>query len=406
MQGTRMQAVYHLQNPIMPYAWGSRTALAELLDSPRAADTPQAELWMSAHPRAPSLVVAAGKPVSLIDAIDQDPEGMLGAAVARRFDRRLPYLFKVLAVDRPLSIQAHPDRPQARAGFLRENNHHISMDAPERNYRDASHKPELICALTDFDALSGFRPVAEIMAFMRMACPRSLAAEIDWLAGQNDADGPGRFLKMLLSLPSAARKAAVAEAAVRSAAGKVPPPAGDWVGRLADAYPHDAGVLAPLFMHLIRLTPGQALYIPAGRLHAYLRGTGIELMANSDNVLRGGLTGKHVDVAELTAILETGASPVHPFEPQRVDAVESVYPAPAAEFVLSRIMPGPGRRYTARPETGARIILCTEGRAVVTVPATGETLTLRKGRSVFVAGSIGSYTLTGRGVFYQAATPA
>ncbi len=401
-----MRSIYPLKNKIMTYAWGSRTALAELLGDPAPADTPQAELWMGAHPKAPSLIEDNGKGISLADAIARNPAAMLGKIVSDRFDDQLPYLFKVLAIDRPLSIQAHPDRVQAEKGFARENALHIPLDAPHRNYRDANHKPECICALTDFWALCGFRPVSQMIRLLQAACPRALALAIDALKQPSETVGLQQFFKALLTMAEPRKRAAVEEAVSRAGVEGVEGAIGQWIIRLADAYPGDIGALAPLFMNLTCLSPGDALFLPAGRLHAYLEGTGVELMANSDNVLRGGLTTKHVDVAELLSILRFESSVIEPLSPRPIGPAESVYSAGAGEFVLSAIMPGADNTISVTVgKATARILLCVGGRAVITVPATGESLEIKKGRSVFVAGTVADYTLTGRGAFYQAAVP-
>lgn len=402
---TPMRSIYTLKNTIMTYSWGSYTALAELLGAPVPADIPQAELWMGAHPKASSMIEVEGKPISLIDAIDQNPVAMLGESAAGRFDNRLPYLFKVLAVNRPLSIQAHPSRTQAKKGFSREKALNIPFDAPHRNYRDNNHKPECICALTDFWVLCGFRPVSQTVSLLQSACPQTLAPEIDKLKQHSDEGGLQRFLEALLMMAESRKRAAIAEATSHTDSRGLSPPVGQWIIRLVDVYPNDIGALAPLFMNLTCLSAGEALFLPAGRFHAYLEGTGIELMANSDNVLRGGLTTKHVDVAELLTVLRFESTPVDPILPSQTGPLEVVYPTFANEFILSRITLGPDDTYKSNSGMGARIILCVEGNAVITAPATGEKVEIKKGLSVFVPGSVDGYTLSGKGVLYKAAVP-
>jgi len=197
-----MMRIGILQNTIQEYGWGSRTVIAELMGKPSPSASPQAELWMGAHPKAPSLVEIDGHSKSLIEVVAESPEAVLGKTVAGRFNNRLPYLFKVLAAAQPLSIQAHPDKTQAREGFEREEKAGIPLDAPERNYRDANHKPECICALTPFWALKGFRKVKDLTARMRSCCSKSLAEEIRTLERSPDSRGLKRFFESLLTLSS------------------------------------------------------------------------------------------------------------------------------------------------------------------------------------------------------------
>lgn len=352
-----------LQNPVRAYAWGSRTVIAELLGEPVPSAHPQAELWLGAHPADPSRLAGSG--TSLLDALAAEPVRLLGTARAERWDATLPFLLKVLAADEPLSLQAHPSLAQAREGFAKEDAAGIARDAPDRNYRDANHKPELICALTPFDALVGFREPAATVALLRTLDAPGLSAHVDLLAAQPDADGLRALFTTWITLPRSSLDElvpAVQGAGVRLAGG-----AGPWraeartVLELSERYPGDAGVLAALLLNRVTLQPGQALFLPAGNLHAYLAGAGVELMANSDNVLRGGLTPKHVDVPELLRVLDFHAAPPPVLTP-RPDGAWARYDTPVAEFLLRRAEP------TAPipvPHGGPRILLCTAGAACV-----------------------------------------
>ncbi len=267
-------------------------------------------MWLGAHPGDPShLVGRDGRRTSLLDAVRADPEGLLGADRSAKWSGNLPYLLKVLAADEPLSLQAHPSAAQAAEGFARENAAGIPVDAPTRNYRDASHKPELICALTEFHALVGFReiaadPRAAARAGRRRAGPARRAA-----GGAAGRRGPARPVHHVDHASAVGARPRGARAADGAACGS-PRQGGEFAREarmaleLSERYPGDAGVLAALLLNLVVLAPGEALYLPAGNLHAYLSGAGVELMANSDNVLRGGLTSKHVDVAELLRVLD------------------------------------------------------------------------------------------------------
>lgn len=394
-------AIWKLENAIQNYAWGSRTAIAELLGRPSPAAEPEAELWLGAHPKAPSRRAADG--ASLADLIAAAPEAVLGGAVAQRFDGRLPFLFKVLAAARSLSIQAHPDLEQAREGFARENSEGIPLDAPCRNYRDDNHKPEIICALDDFWALCGFRPVAAVVDAFGALGIDVLEDEVRVFAQCPDREGLREFFTALMTL-GADRRAAVVEA-VRLAAGQR---AGDdpgyrWILNLARQHPGDIGVLAPLFLNVVHLTPGQALYQPAGELHAYLQGTGIELMANSDNVLRGGCTPKHVDVPELLHVLTFATGRPDVLDPPR-DGHCRTYATPAPEFLLREIRLAEGAEWTA-PSPGVAIVLCLDGELRLSAEKAAA-VTLRRGDSALVPAALGCYIMQGPGRAFSASVPS
>lgn len=397
-----MKAIAILNNPIQEYAWGSYTAIPELLGTPSPAARPQAELWMGAHPKAPSRVALDGTWVSLAELIAARPDEILGPAVNTRFGGRLPYLFKVLAAARPLSIQAHPSKAQAEAGFARENAAGIPLDAPQRNYRDDNHKPECICALTAFVGLNGFcapDAIARRLADLG-AVGRDLAGRLD---ARPPTEGLRAFFEALMTLDPARRGRLLAAAARHARPRSETDAACRWVLALQAAYGDDVGVLAPFFLNLVTLAPGEALFLRSGELHAYLQGTGIELMANSDNVLRGGLTPKHVDVPELVRVLN--------FEPRTVEVLtglpgapgERVYPTGAAEFVLSVVTVDNRTPYARGPGGGVEILLCTAGEAQVWPAGGGPALSLPRGASALVPAAAQGYTLNGTAQVYKAA---
>lgn len=401
-----MNTIALMKNTIQPYAWGSRTAIATLLGEPSPSAEPQAELWMGAHPKAPSLVRIQNRWVPLPELIGADPAGILGASVAARFDGQLPYLFKVLAADHPLSIQAHPSQAQAREGFARENRLKIPLDAPRRNYRDPHHKPECICALTPFWGLSGFRSVPEMLGRLRPVMPPGAAKRLEGLEQRDSAAGLKAFFSWLMTLAAAKRETLVSHAVAKAADLADRDPAFGWVGRLQAAYPGDAGVLAPLFLNLVELAPGEALFLAAGELHAYLQGVGIELMANSDNVLRGGLTPKHVDVPELLRVLKFEARRIEVLHPAATDPCEGRYASRAEEFVLAVITVDGDRVYSGPAAHNVEVVLCVEGEGRFS-GSTGEgSLLLRQGQAALVPAAAGAYRLSGSGRFYKAAVPA
>ncbi|GAC47600.1 mannose-6-phosphate isomerase, class I [Gordonia aichiensis] len=333
-----------LDGVVRPYAWGSRTAIAALRQKPVPSPHPEAELWFGAHTEGPATVLGPDgeSEGNLLDAIDDDPARALGAATTDRFGGRLPFLLKVLAADEPLSLQAHPSAEQAREGFAREEAAGIPIDSPTRNYKDASHKPELIVAISEFDALAGFRDPARTIELLRELQVSELDPYLGLLAGQPDAEGLRAVFTTWLTLPES-RLRAVVPAVLSAAVDALN--AGSRFGQelrtaleLGELYPNDPGVLASLLLNRIHLSPTEGLYLPAGVLHAYLSGTGVEIMANSDNVLRGGLTPKHIDVPELLRVLDFTPVDVDDLRP-RVQTVgaERIYLTPAPEFRLSRV---------------------------------------------------------------------
>jgi mannose-6-phosphate isomerase len=371
--------MWSLDNTIQRYAWGSRTALATLQARPSPTPEPEAELWMGAHPRAPSRLRSDGR--TLLQAIDDDPEGMLGAAVVQRFGPRLPFLLKVLAAAEPLSLQAHPDAARAREGFAEEEAAGIPRDAPHRNYADPWAKPELVCALGSFVALCGFRALDESRALVEALAVPALRAIADPLWQRPEREGLAATVHALLTMaePGALVRDVVAAADAPGPAERWPLEL-MWIRRLGLRHPDDAGVVVALLLNLVELRRGEALFLSAGNLHCYLEGTAVEIMGGSDNVLRGGLTPKHVDVPELLRVLDVHAGPVPIRRAAPISAHELAYDAPTPDFALSRIELPPGERWSA-PVHGPEVLLCVEGRAHVDA---GSALALTPGDSAFV----------------------
>jgi mannose-6-phosphate isomerase len=374
-----------LQPVIRPYAWGSRHGIAALQGRAVPAPGPEAELWMGAHPSAPS-----GVAETTLDAvIAADPDRELGPACVARFGPRLPFLLKVLSADQALSIQLHPSRAQAEAGFRAENQHGLPAGDPARNYVDDWPKPELLCALTPFEVLAGLRPsrdAATLLRALSVAHLAPLAAELD---AATAPQALSRALAAILQWPEASREALVA--AVTSACATLASSDSPYAAacaaavRVAGHRPGDLGLVAMLLMRHAVLAPGQAVFMPAGGLHAYLRGTGIEVLANSDNVIRAGLTSKHIDVPELLSLLDPAVT------------VPVLTPAPLGDGVTWFDTPAPEfRLYVAdlaepvipMPATGPRIALCIAGVATLRTES-GETVKLPRGESCFIPAADG-----------------
>ncbi|GGF27134.1 mannose-6-phosphate isomerase, class I [Williamsia phyllosphaerae] len=409
-----------LEGIVRPYAWGSRTALAAMRGRPTPSPHPEAELWFGAHPGAPSVVVddeATDAPADLLSVIDTDPRGELGGECAQTFADRLPFLVKILAADEPLSLQAHPTLAQARAGFARENAAGIPVGATNRNYRDDNHKPELVVALTEFDALAGFRDPATTIELLRDLQVAELDPYLGLLAGQPDSDGLRALFTTWLTLPDVIMQALIPPVLEGAIA---------YLGRsdrrftrelqtvleLGEAYPMDPGVLTVLLLNRIRLMPGEGLYLGAGNLHAYLRGTAVEVMANSDNVLRGGLTPKHMDVPELLAVLDfTPTAPSELLPGIHTLGAERIYSTPASEFRLSRVeLDGTGLQRTSSISfdvAGPQILTVIAGTIEIRTPD-GRVLSVPAGSSAWLGDSDPDVVVraaSSRSVFFRALVP-
>jgi mannose-6-phosphate isomerase len=398
------QPLFVLENPVLNYAWGSRTAIADLLGRPAPSERPEAELWIGAHAKAPSRVVSPEGRGTLDRAIQEDPVGILGHEVCDRFGNELPFLLKVLAAAEPLSIQAHPSHEQARRGWARENAEGVPLDAPRRNYRDPNHKPELVSALSAFTALKGFRPLDEVARNLEPVARPEIAPELGRLARERTPLALRALFARLMTLDPEEQAPVLRRATGEAARRRKTDPAWEWVARLMKHYPGDVSVLAPLYLNVVTLAPGEALFLPAGDLHAYLEGTAIEIMANSDNVLRGGLTPKHVDVPELLATLVFEGATPEVLKAVQSGPGERAYRTPAREFELGLLEVEPGRPFTPSPGRGVEILLGLTGEATV---AGGETRApLGSGASVLVPASLDSYVLEGEGRVCRARVPA
>jgi len=390
-----------LRGAVRTYAWGSHTAIADFTGRPSPTAHPEAELWLGAHPGDPAWLDSESGKRSLLDVIKSDPEGQLGSTTRERFGDTLPFLAKVLAADEPLSLQAHPSAAQAMEGFAREDALGIPVSAPTRNYRDRSHKPELIVAIGPFEALAGFRPVEASIAYMRALAVADLDPFVNLLAGQADADGLRALFTTWITAPQSDLDVLVpavldgAVAYLRSGATEFAAEAKSAL-ELGERYPSDAGVLAAMLLNRISLAPGDGIYLPAGNLHSYMHGVGFEVMANSDNVLRGGLTPKHVDVPELLRVLDFTPTDDLVIRPQVTsDGFELGYATPAPEFAVSVLnLDGELLGYEVDAPAlhdGPQLLLCTEGSAQVHAKA--SVLTLERGSAAWVAAEDGPIRL-------------
>lgn len=387
------------------YAWGTTSAIPELLNLP-ADGEPFAEVWFGAHLSGPSPVVSEPG-ADLAELISADPDRYLGQDVVARFGPQLPYLLKVLSAQDPLSLQVHPNLDQARDGFAADERAAIPLDAPHRNYPDANHKPELVFALTKFEGLCGFRAPRRA-AELLVGLDAPLAQELGEILRTNpDAAGVRAAFSRILHPDTRATagevEQVVAACAARAANGSPSPRTDRIVQLLARHYPGDPGVVTSLLLNPVTLQPGDALFVPAGCVHAYLSGTGVEVMASSDNVLRAGLTPKHVDVAELLKLVDCVAAPPIRIAPEVFYGATRVFYAPVDDFELSVTTLAAADGEQPLPGRGPRILLCLEG-AIEFRTASG-TLSLERGQAVFVSSEAGPLFGRGTGTVVQADVP-
>jgi mannose-6-phosphate isomerase len=404
--------IYRLENPVQRYAWGSVDGIAETLGIPNPGGGPLAEIWMGAHPLAPSTAIVDGAKVGLDELIRREPLEALGANVLEKLGNSLPFLFKVLSAGTPLSIQAHPSKRRAQLGFERENLGGIPVDAPERNYRDPNHKPEMAVALTRFELICGFRPVIEIIENMRLVARGEFEHALERLERDPSRVELSVFFYGLISADERVRDQLLATASKGIAAalesGKVPTGrelSFRWVLRIMEFFPNDIGAILPLILNHIVLEPGQAVFIGPGELHAHLAGTCLEIMANSDNVIRGALTKKFVDLPELVSVLSFNPGGVQPVLPSTIAPSEEAYPIFVPDFEISKVSVGKGSRYR-RSSRGPEILLCTSGEAEILCP--DERLALQRGEAAFVAADACDYELVGGAadtVVFRASVP-
>ena len=379
-----------LINSVQNYAWGSKTALTDLYGIANQNNLPMAELWMGAHPKSSSKIEdASGQARSLRDVIDADKAALLGDKVAQRFGE-LPFLFKVLCADQPLSIQVHPNKQASEIGFAKENAAGIPLDAAERNYKDPNHKPELVFALTPFLAMNAFREFSEIISLLQPVAGAHNA--IAHFLENPNAEALSQLFASLLNMQGEEKSHALAvlKAALESQQGE------PWetIRLIAQFYPDDSGLFSPLLLNVVKLNPGEAMFLFAETPHAYLQGVALEVMANSDNVLRAGLTPKYIDIPELVANVKFVAKPAAELLTQPVkNGAELDFPIPVEDFAFS--LHDLSQTETTIAQESAAILFCVEGEA--TLHKGEQHLVLKPGESAFVAANESPVSVSGTG---------
>lgn len=374
-----------ITNRARDYAWGSRTLITDYFALP-ATGQPMAEIWFGTHPVSPAVLQE--------DSTRTLTEQLQG--------HQLGFLLKILAADEALSIQAHPNSQQANQGFMHENSIGLELDAPNRNYRDDKNKPEIIVALSEFQALCGFRPISEIEQLLADLSNHTQASSglremsADWLSLLGENNGLQKLFSDVSNRRGnfdgvAAELASMADLDARFALAST----------LNLIHPGDPGILIALFMNHVFLEPGESLFLPAGNIHAYLSGLGVEVMAASDNVLRGGLTSKHIDVQELEKVLDFTAAQIPKVKPVELSSGLIHYPCDTDDFLLYRLEPNGQRVMADIPLPGESIILCTAGEISVG-NSQEESLVLRRGEAAYLSGEAKYFSLAGSGTAFMA----
>jgi mannose-6-phosphate isomerase len=391
--------LFKLNNVIQHYAWGSQTSIPQLFGIENQDGAPQAEIWMGAHPNGCSKIDTTGELLS--EMINKHPIETLGEYTYQRFGE-LPYLFKVLAADKPLSVQVHPKLSDAKLGFEKENQQGIELNAFNRNYKDANHKPELVYALTFYRAMNGFRPITDLISIFEQANLTSLAYDIAALKSNQSSEGLRTFFTIVMNLYGDQKKQALTELRANiatKARTKMAREAFEMVLEFSDDFADDIGLFSPLLLNIIELEPGEAMFLHAATPHAYVQGTGLEIMANSDNVLRAGLTPKFLDIQELIAHTEFHSIPFNEIrlQPIKKDHKNS-YPIPVDDFGFEIIEAF--ETIHTQYVRGAEILFCIEGE--ITVENADTRLTIKPGESVFVCNSAHQYSYHGKGTLARA----
>ncbi|OED50779.1 mannose-6-phosphate isomerase, class I [Endozoicomonas sp. (ex Bugula neritina AB1)] len=393
--------LYRLTNPIQNYAWGSTTSMNKLFGIANDEGKPQAEMWMGAHPNGCSTVEKDGKTTLLSDLIAANPIQVLGNKVYQQFGADLPYLLKILAADKPLSIQVHPEKSKAASGFARENKMGLAPNAANRNYKDGNHKPELVYALTPYKAMNGFRVIKETVALFEQAGVDILNDQVAKLKANPDAEHLETFFKSLLSMEGELKDMALDQLMTgidSKGSDEAAKFAFATIKDFAEEYPDDVGLFSPLMLNLIVLQPGEAMFLHAETPHAYLKGTGVEIMANSDNVLRAGLTPKYMDIPELIA--NTQFTPIQNKDLHTAPVVEggtNKFPVPVDDFAIE-VTNIDGQTVENKADS-AEIILCLKGE--VSITNNGQSLTLKPSESAFIEAQAGAYQCEGNGQFVR-----
>ncbi|MEZ8772783.1 MULTISPECIES: mannose-6-phosphate isomerase, class I [Vibrio] len=386
--------MFRLKNQVQNYAWGSKTSINELFGIENPNNEPQAEVWMGAHSCGCSRVAATGELLS--DVIEKNMNSVLGEYTANRFGY-LPYLFKVLAANAPLSIQVHPSKKKSEIGFLREDEKKIALNDPSRNYKDPNHKPELVYALTFYKAMNGFRPIEHIVYLFNELALDEIKHEVAQLEKEPSSEGLKAFFSSIMMLNGERKESVLSQLDValsQSATLAMTREAMQYSQDFKKYYDSDIGLLAPFMLNTVELAPGEAMFLFAETPHAYVQGTALEIMASSDNVLRAGLTPKHMDIPEL--LDNVMFTPIAPEDLKMVPVLKEgrlQYPVPVDDFGFDILHSEEFKQ--EQYVRSAEILFCIDGNVIV--ESQGKSIELSPGESVFVLYSDRKYSYSGKG---------
>lgn len=385
--------------------WGSPTAIPHALGMEPDGRT-MAEAWFGAYPTAPSVVEIAGGATTLAALIEQDPVAALGDDVVAQFGPRLPYLVKLIAADSPLSLQLHPEAGRAAEGFAAQEAAGVRRDDPARSLPDPYGRPELLYALTAVEAVCGLRTprrAAQLLEGLDTPLTRRLAGLLAATPGRAGLIAAMHHLLDPDTRPSADEVGeATTACAQRLWDGSPSARADRTVVALGEEHPGDVGAVASLLCNAVSLAPGEAMFVPPGTVHAYLSGLAVEVLAASDNELRGALTLKPVDPRGLLGALDDTAGAPLRIAPERFHRVTRVFRAPVEEFELAVTGVDDDVSHPL-PARGPRVLVCLDGHVDVEGDAGG--LTLGRGSGAFAAAADGRLRVSGRGTLVQAAVP-
>lgn len=395
-----MISFYLMKNEIKNYEWGSVTSIQDLFEIDNSEAKPQAEIWMGSHENGSSFIKTDNKEQSLREFIKTNPKEILGERTSEIFNEQLPYLFKVLAAQKALSIQVHPSKKSAEQGYHKEELKGIKLNDYYRNYKDPNHKPELVYALTDFESLNGFISYLDVLKNFQALQFEEFEQYLSGFSQNLNEDGFKEFISNLLNLEDSSKRS-VCKKLVELA--KSPSKSNDKKFQLiklfSENFSNDIGLFAPLFLNVVKLKPGEAMFLEAGRPHAYLLGTALEIMANSDNVLRAGLTPKNIDVGELvdnTTFVPTLVDKLR-VKPNK-NSCEEKFEVPVNDFKFS-IFTKPKSKLVS---TNSAEIIFAVDKACTLIDEKGFSISFEKGESVFIPAFVKQYNIVSDGIVARA----
>lgn len=402
MNNRDMVKAYNFLPVFKDYDWGSLSSIQNIIGREDLKGKPLAELWMGSHKNGDGLVILSNdKKIKLSEFIKTDSNAILGSAVSKKYNRELPFLFKILAAEKPLSIQSHPAEKEAEKGFNKEEREKIDILAYNRTYKDKNHKPELIYTLTDFSLMKGFRNYSNIYANLNKFSPLFMENAEKYIKKSGKSSKIKQLFKYLLTMDKEIMKDIIDNTVniCKENSGII----SDTIINLYSVHGYDHGVLSPLFLNILKIKPGTALFIPAGELHSYIYGTGFEIMANSDNVLRGGLTTKYVDVDGILEIGNFKKSSINiGIIAPKIEKNENRYITPAKEFIFSVISLNKNNYIYEKSKKGFEFYFYIGNKCKVMFEEEQRSYIFKNGDSFFIPACAFPYIIDGDGILYRA----